>query len=156
MELTEFKDNSEKEFDVIIVGGGPAGISTWLHLHKYAPELASKTILIEKEKYPREKVCGGALLDWGQNIIKNLGIKMNIPSVSISNTVYRYGDEEYCHKIKDFLKIVNRLEFDHFLAKEASSKSRVCLPARRFLEKQGCFSTEYLFLNPKDRLCRFS
>lgn len=118
----------------MIVGGGPAGISTWLHLHKYAPELASRTILIEKEKYPRDKICGGALLDWGQNIIKKLGIKIDIPNVSINNVIYRNGNEEYCHKIPNFLKIVHRFEFDHFFAKEAISRGLTLHQNESFLD----------------------
>ena len=57
------KTNLTTEFDyeIMIVGGGPAGISTWLHLHKYFPELAEKTLLIEKATYPRDKLCGGAI-----------------------------------------------------------------------------------------------
>ena len=32
----------------MIVGAGPAGISTWLHLQKEAPQLAGRSIVIEK------------------------------------------------------------------------------------------------------------
>jgi flavin-dependent dehydrogenase len=117
---TEKKVNSD--FDIMIVGGGPAGVSTWLHLHKYAPELAARTVLIEKEQYPRDKICGGAIIDWGQYILKKLGIQINIPNVSINNAIYRYCNEEYCHKVPDFLKIVRRFEFDYFLAKDAISR----------------------------------
>lgn len=110
---------SKEDYDVMIVGGGPAGVATWLHLHKYNPELASRTILIEKAKYPRDKVCGGALLDWGQYILKKLGIKISVTNVPINTAIYRYGEEEYRHNVKDFLKIINRYEFDYHLAKEA-------------------------------------
>ncbi|RLI59470.1 MAG: hypothetical protein DRO67_09795, partial [Candidatus Asgardarchaeum californiense] len=81
-----------RDFDIMIVGGGPAGVSTWLHLHKYAPELAEKTVLIEKEKYPRDKLCGGAILDWGQHILKKLDIKIEIPHISINDMILRYRD----------------------------------------------------------------
>lgn len=112
----------DNQYEIMIVGGGPAGISTWLHLQKTNPELASKTILIEKEKYPRDKVCGGAILDWGQYILKKLGIKISVPFMSINNAIYKNGKEEYHHKKTDFLKIVHRYEFDHFLAKEAINR----------------------------------
>jgi len=122
------------DYDIMIVGGGPAGISTWLHLHKYNPELASRTILIEKEVYPREKLCGGAILDWGQYILKKLGIQIKVPNVSINNAIYRYGNKQYCHKIPDFLKIVHRYEFDHFLAKEAINRGLALHQNESFLD----------------------
>jgi flavin-dependent dehydrogenase len=112
----------DKDYDILIVGGGPAGISTWLHLHKYAPELAQKTILIEKEQYPREKLCGGAILDWGEHILKKLSIDINVPHVTINNAIYKNGNQHYIHKKNNFLKIVHRLDFDYFLALEAIKK----------------------------------
>ncbi|NIQ23698.1 MAG: FAD-dependent oxidoreductase, partial [Pseudomonas stutzeri] len=47
--------------DVIIVGGGPAGASTALHLERLNPKLAARTLVLEKSRHPRDKTCGGAL-----------------------------------------------------------------------------------------------
>jgi flavin-dependent dehydrogenase len=105
--------------DIMIVGGGPAGISTWLHLNKYAPELAVKTVLIEKAIYPRDKLCGGAILNLGQDMLKKLEVKLDIPSVSIDNTEYHFGKEVFNYKERNFLRIVRRIEFDHLLANNA-------------------------------------
>ena len=44
-------------FDVVVVGGGPAGSTA---AEKLA-EKGFKVLLIEKERHPRRKVCGGAL-----------------------------------------------------------------------------------------------
>lgn len=41
-------------YKVVIVGGGLAGLTAALHLSKYNIDV----LLIEKEKYPRHKVCG--------------------------------------------------------------------------------------------------
>ncbi len=112
----------EDEYDIMIVGGGPAGISTWLHLHKFAPDLAAKTILIEKEKYPRDKLCGGAVLNIGQNILEQLDVDLKIPSVPIHNVKYRFGKDIFCHKEQNFLKIYQRIEFDYALAKSAITR----------------------------------
>lgn len=49
--------NKNNSFDVAVVGGGPAGTSAARH----AALLGLKTILFEKESYPRPKPCGGAL-----------------------------------------------------------------------------------------------
>ena len=40
--------------DVIIIGGGLAGLTNAIHLSK----LGKKVLLIEKNEYPKHKVCG--------------------------------------------------------------------------------------------------
>lgn len=49
--------SAKTKYDVAVIGGGPAGASSAL----YAAKLGLKTILFEKQKYPRKKPCGGAL-----------------------------------------------------------------------------------------------
>lgn len=46
------KDNTN--FEVIIIGGGLAGLCTAIHLSKFS----KKVLLIEKNGYPKHKVCG--------------------------------------------------------------------------------------------------
>jgi flavin-dependent dehydrogenase len=43
-----------KDFDVIVVGGGPAGASASIHLATRGARVA----LVEREKFPRAKLCG--------------------------------------------------------------------------------------------------
>src|SRR5438874_1743250 len=45
--------------DVAIIGGGPAGISTALHLQAAAP--AARIVVLEKARYPREKIGAGGV-----------------------------------------------------------------------------------------------
>ncbi len=45
---------SKKTFEVIIVGGGLAGLSTAIHLSKFGLSI----LVIEKNSYPKHKVCG--------------------------------------------------------------------------------------------------
>src|SRR5213595_1048622 len=44
-------------FDVAIIGGGPAGSSC----AAFCAAAGLRTIVIEREKFPREKVCGDCL-----------------------------------------------------------------------------------------------
>ncbi len=111
--------HTDTNYEIMIVGGGPAGLSTWLHLHKYAPELAEKTLLIEKAKYPRDKLCGGGVDAWSPMVLHNLNISLDIPSLFISNLEFRYRkDTRKLHQNNCF-RMVNRSEFDHALAKIA-------------------------------------
>src|SRR5947209_5858326 len=41
-------------YDVVIVGGGPAGASAAIHLSKHG----ARVLLAEQKKFPREKLCG--------------------------------------------------------------------------------------------------
>ncbi len=116
------KNSTVPNYDIMIVGGGPAGISTWLHLQKNNPELAKKTILIEKEKYPREKVCGGGIGAWSGMILNQLNIKIDIPSIPISDIDFIYRKEKISlHQPNQFI-MVQREEFDHMLAKTAVNR----------------------------------
>lgn len=45
---------SDSIFDVIIVGGGLAGLCNAIHLSKFG----KKVLLVEKNSYPKHKVCG--------------------------------------------------------------------------------------------------
>jgi geranylgeranyl reductase family protein len=48
---------SRSEYDAVIVGGGPAGSTAAYLLGKFGHRVA----LLEKQRYPRDKVCGGCL-----------------------------------------------------------------------------------------------
>jgi menaquinone-9 beta-reductase len=43
-----------KDYDVIVVGGGPAGASASVHL----ATRGARVLLVEREKFPRAKLCG--------------------------------------------------------------------------------------------------
>ena len=134
------KTNLTTEFDyeIMIVGGGPAGISTWLHLHKYFPELAEKTLLIEKATYPRDKLCGGAIGGWGNIILKQLGIEINVPSLWIDKIECIFENDIIYINEPKFFRMVRRTDFDHELAKVAIKRGLYLNEDEMFLDfKQG-------------------
>lgn len=59
-----------EEFDVIIVGGGPAGSTAAMYLTKAGKNVA----LVDKALFPRDKTCGDAQGRRAANIMKELGI----------------------------------------------------------------------------------
>ena len=47
-------NNGRENFDVVIVGAGPAGSSAGIRL----ANAGRKVLLIDKAKFPRDKLCG--------------------------------------------------------------------------------------------------
>ena len=63
-----------KKYDVVIVGGGPAGATAAL----YANRLGLEAILIDKSIWPRDKICGDALSGKVVDMLKDLDILSDI------------------------------------------------------------------------------
>src|SRR5205814_7313852 len=61
-------------FDVAIVGGGPAGSTC----AAFCAAAGLKTLLLEREKFPREKVCGDCLNPSCGPVLRRLGIAERI------------------------------------------------------------------------------
>jgi len=70
-----------KQRDVIIVGGGLAGLTASIHLGRSGV----RVMLIEKHRYPRHKVCGEYLSNEVRTYLESLGLQ--IPSAIPINTL---------------------------------------------------------------------
>ncbi len=103
----------------MIVGAGPAGISTWLHLQKEAPQLARFSLVIEKAIFPRDKLCGGGLCSWVADALAYLGVDLDIPSLSVSDLEFRFGKEIDLIHQDNYFQVVQRVDFDQALARAA-------------------------------------
>jgi flavin-dependent dehydrogenase len=62
--------------DILILGGGPSGLSTALHLVQKSPHLAPRILILEKEHYPRFKLCAGGLVVDAEVILERLGLNV--------------------------------------------------------------------------------
>ena len=71
--------------DILIIGGGPAGLSTALHLVQIAPHLSDRILILEKAHYPRPKLCAGGLTIDAEIILQRLGLDVSeVPHVDAS------------------------------------------------------------------------
>ena len=68
--FVESNRGDERSYDAIIVGAGPGGSSTALFLAK----AGKKVLLIDKARFPREKVCGDAFSGKSIGIARELGL----------------------------------------------------------------------------------
>lgn len=57
-------------YDIIIVGAGPAGSGAALYAHRHG----LKILVLEKEKFPRDKICGDAISGKSMMILKDLNL----------------------------------------------------------------------------------
>ena len=117
--------NNEINFDVIVVGGGPAGSAAAC----YAADEGLKVLLLEKDNYPRDKVCGDAVGGKALKHLEELGILDTLEksphfifdSVIFSNT----REEKVKVEIKDSEAtgyVYPRINFDWILFNEARSR----------------------------------
>ncbi len=63
-----------KQFEVAIVGGGPAGSSC----AAFCALAGLRTLLLEREKFPREKVCGDCLNPSCWPVLDRLGLAQRV------------------------------------------------------------------------------
>jgi flavin-dependent dehydrogenase len=106
----------------IVVGGGPAGISTALFLSHGAPELTDRILVLEKERYPREKFCAGAVGARAEALLATIGVSLDVPSVAISGLAVRAMGETRIVREPGAGRVVRRIEFDDALARAARAR----------------------------------
>lgn len=111
--------------DILIIGGGPSGLSTALHLAKYAPHLTQRILILEKEHYPRLKLCAGGLVIDAERILEHLGLDVSaIPHVDSNSISFDFAGSGINIRMpkRHALRVIRRDEFDHWLAKQVESK----------------------------------
>ncbi|MCH7401759.1 geranylgeranyl reductase family protein [Belliella kenyensis] len=141
-----------KNFDVVIVGSGPAGGMAALEAAKGGLSVA----ILEKETLPRYKTCGGGLVFRGKDMLPfDIGHVVE----SAFNELYIYFDhlENPLVAKRDYpiVTMVMRDSFDELIVKEASKSGAVLLENHQLksidfqeniqlITSQGSISCKYL------------
>lgn len=108
-----------EKIDVLIIGSGPSGTSTALHLVKINPDWAKRIVILEKEVHPREKLCGGGVVHMGSNILARLGLPFEPDHFEVREARLVYQDKSYSFYGNPIFRITRRDEFDHWLVRTA-------------------------------------
>ena len=108
--------------DVLIVGGGPAGSATALFLAQRAPALAARTLLLEKQRHPRHKVCAGGLIPHTLECLRELDVPLAVPHASVDEALVDVPGARVRHVEPGLAVVVRRHEFDASLAAAARER----------------------------------
>ncbi|MEP7120582.1 MAG: NAD(P)/FAD-dependent oxidoreductase [Byssovorax sp.] len=114
------------DLDLAIVGGGPAGIATALFLAAAAPRRIARVAIFEKERYPREKICAGAIGWRAEKELARIGVRVDVPSawvhglsVATATGSLQARDPRILQPIG---RVVRRFEYDAAFADEARAR----------------------------------
>ncbi len=112
--------------DIIVVGGGPAGASA----ARRCAQLGLSTLLIDRAVFPRDKLCGGAVSEYGLS-----HFDFPLPAELIEREIFgarmHFGESiTEVRKPRRLAITVSRMEFDHFLLKQAEAAGAEVLQGR--------------------------
>lgn len=117
----------QTQYQIIIVGGGPAGVATGLHLQRLAPHLAQQMLIMEAKEYPRDKLCGGGITIHGEEQLEQLGLQdLEVKCFDVHELAFRLGDLEFTVPYKHAMRVIQRAEFDMALAQSAMRQG-ICI-----------------------------
>ncbi len=83
----------EHEAQVLVIGGGPAGSATALHLARAGVSV----LLIERDTFPKQKCCGEGIMPHGVKQIEELGLLDAVreaQAMPFDGITYRHGKHE--------------------------------------------------------------
>jgi geranylgeranyl reductase family protein len=150
----------EKEYDVVIIGGGPSVSICAISLKKLNPSL--RVCIIDRKKFPRDKACGDGLGPGVHKIVIELGLnhlfssqepieKLAISSPNgyeLNSTLPKMGS------MKPLGFVIPRIDFDNGLILEARKLNVDILEEFEFenIEDRGIFNTDVIIKKDNDRL----
>ncbi|MGE0680752.1 MAG: NAD(P)/FAD-dependent oxidoreductase [Candidatus Binatia bacterium] len=121
--------------DVVIVGSGPAGTSTALHLLRADPAFAGNILILDKAIHPREKICAGGLIPHTLDCLKELDISLSVPHVQVDRAFVRVPPDRgvFCDD-GGMCSVVRRNEFDFSLVQAARARGVEIREGEKVLE----------------------
>ena len=117
--MTLGRSSGKFDADVAVVGGGPAGTSTALHLVRREGIAPSRVVVLEKAKHPRDKPCAGAVSGWGLDALEAIGVGLDVPHAPMRGLRVLAGARSGAHEAP-LGAVVRRCEFDASLWRRAA------------------------------------
>ena len=147
-----------KEYDVVIIGGGPAGSICAISLKKLNPDI--RVCIVDRQKFPRDKSCGDGLGPGVHKIITDLGLdhlfsnSEPIKKIAITSPdgYELSADLPKMGEISPLGFVIPRVKFDNDLVLEARKQNVVFFEEYELVDfiDKGKFNTEVNIKNSKD------
>ncbi|MGZ3425620.1 MAG: NAD(P)/FAD-dependent oxidoreductase [Polyangia bacterium] len=106
-------------YDVVIAGAGPAGVSTAVALVRRDPSLARRIVVLDRATFPREKPCGGGLTGHAEEAMHALGLELAVPSVPSPRAEVRFWGYRREVTLGKPVRVIRRDDFDASLVAQA-------------------------------------
>lgn len=109
-------------WDVVIVGAGPAGATAAIYLARNG----HKVLLLDKESFPRDKVCGDGLIPDSLRCIDRMGLLSEVKKRGriISDLTY-YSPSRVRIDVKSEMITIKRFYLDNIIVQEAIKSGAV-------------------------------
>ncbi len=136
------------QYAIVIIGGGPSGLSTALHLAKIAPHLTDRILILEKAHHPRPKLCAGGLTADAEIILQRFGLDVSeVPHVDASAAHLDFAGKGLTISLPNThaLRIIRRNEFDAWLAQKVKDKGiEICegITVKNIQPQEDCVNVE--------------
>jgi flavin-dependent dehydrogenase len=101
------------DYEIVIVGGGPAGAATALFLAHYAPHLRERVVVIDRASFPRNKICAGAIGARADKLLAAVGVRVDVAAAEVTGLHVRTpaGERAYDHG-RRIGRVVRRCDYD--------------------------------------------
>lgn len=129
-----------KTVDALIVGAGPAGSAAAIALARRGYEVA----LIDKQIFPREKLCGDFVNPINRGILRDLGVEDQVlarahgtvTGFRITTTSGREAEVEFADGVErtEAGLGLRRADLDHVLLRRAADSGAAVYPGQRIAE----------------------
>lgn len=103
------------DYEIIIVGAGPAGCATALQISHLDFELGSRVLLLDKSVFPRKKLCAGGLSADADAVLRQLGIEIDSPSIAVDEASLILPTGRLIFQQSNLFRVVRREQFDYCL-----------------------------------------